>query len=265
VQLAARSDTACITAQPAISNPESLYQLQLSYRTLAGRPARICVWEVGPNLCAATPTLTADPAWRTITTPVPIDPGTSQLQLYLYADGQSNPETTVAYRDVTLTRSAPVSIIVTPLSTTTTSPRTDPPTLNITHVSPTVLRLTVHGVHQSTNLILAESFTSGWALTGLPPGWTAQHFEANGYANGWQLHGSGDAHLTLSYTPQHLSTLALRASLLTLLGLLCTLTYYATRQTLTGRRTKTRRRRRTRTAPFSRHHADRASTEPHSP
>jgi hypothetical protein len=45
----------------------------------------------------------------------------------------------------------------------------------------------------SAALILTESFSEGWELAGLPDDWTAEHFEANGYANGWLLTGSGSA------------------------------------------------------------------------
>ena len=214
VALHALSDTACITAEPTIVNPGSVYRLQLSYRTASGRPARVCLWEMGPDRCADIPDLVADPDWHTQSTTVRIDAGTRQLQLYLYADGQANPPTSVAYRDVSLTRSAPVSIVVTPAGPSVGSDR---PTLQVGRITATATDLTVHGLSGSVALVLTESFAPGWHVEGLPDGWTAEHFDAYGYANGWLLHGTGDAHLTLRFGPQQWATLAQWVSLLTVL------------------------------------------------
>ena len=222
VTLAAGADTACVTAQPAVSDPTSLYRLALDYRTLSGRPARICVWQVGPNRCADTPVLPADPRWRTLSTLIRVQPGTRSLTVYLYADGQRNPLTSVQYQHVDLQRAAPLSIAVTADQSTRPGAAAAAPdaAVGLIRDSPTRYHFTARNITTGTALVLPESFATGWALSGLPRGWTARHFLANGYANGWLISGSGSATLTASYAPQRWADAAQWISALTALILI---------------------------------------------
>jgi arabinofuranan 3-O-arabinosyltransferase len=103
-----------------------------------------------------------------------------------------------------------------------------------TAVSPTEYRVAVHGAAGAFPLVLAESYAPGWALDGLPAGWTARHLAVDGYANGWLIEGTGDAVLRLRYRPALWSSAAL---LISLLGGAVTIAVLAGRRVLAvGRR-----------------------------
>lgn len=68
----------------------------------AGTPARLCLWEENLNRCAALASpMPVGPGWKRYQTEVRVDPGTTSLRLFAYADSTSSGRaTTVDYADV---------------------------------------------------------------------------------------------------------------------------------------------------------------------
>jgi hypothetical protein len=64
-------------------------------------------------------------------------------------------------------------------------------------------------------LVLKDSYSPRWKLSGLPPGWKAEHVPANGFDNGWLLTGPGAPRLNLrlDFGPQHAVNLIEEVSL----------------------------------------------------
>lgn len=215
--LGAASDSACVSSDAAPVSGAGRLRLRLQYRTVAGLPARVCVWEIGPDRCAGAPALVTADDWMTLDTEVSTDPGTSAVQVYLYADGQPAPRTSVQYRDVVLSPATARLVVITPAGDSADSV----PLVSTTHQSAGSYRSSVTGADGQFILVLADSYAPGWTLSRLPAGWTAKHFLANGYANGWVVHGTGSAQLQIAYTPNGLAAAgqALSVSSLVVLAL----------------------------------------------
>lgn len=196
VRLSAAADTACVTA-PIPGPVASDYRITLDYRTLSGLPARICVWQVGPDTCAPLPDLAISRDWRTISATFHPERRTRKLQMFLYADGQAQPRTITEYRDLALTRVSPETVIVADAVKPAPAPH-----LKVHDDGPARYDVDVRGADGAFVLTLAESYADGWHLEGLPKGWRARHLPVDGYANGWVVTGHGDAHIRLVYTPE---------------------------------------------------------------
>jgi hypothetical protein len=67
--------------------------------------------------------------------------------------------------------------------------------------APGAYRVRLRGVRDHTLVQLAESYTPDWQVSGLPEGWSATHFRADGFANAWKIKGDGDAVVELTYAP----------------------------------------------------------------
>ncbi|WP_018348171.1 hypothetical protein [Longispora albida] len=215
VELTARTGSACLW-QPLSGEPTRPYRLNLAYENHAGAPARICVWQTGPERCATLPALSPAPGWHRLSTVVHPEPGTTELKLFLYADGRT-PATKVGYREVTWQPDGLAeAIMLTPAGRTAAKPDFRPLGSGPQRHS---IRLT--GLRGATVVALAESYAPGWRLRGLPDGWKARHVLVDGYANGWLVEGRGDAVLTAAYAPGELSGHGAAASVatLTILGL----------------------------------------------
>lgn len=205
-RLTAGSHSTCVSA-PVLGTNAGRYRVELEYRTVAGRPARVCLWQQGPDSCAALPDLASGPGWRRLSAVVRPAAGTESLALYLYADGQRNPVTTTEYRAISVSRSTPVELH---------REAAAPPHVSARTLGPGEHAAEIKGATGRFVLVLDESFAPGWQLKGLPASWRATHFTANGYANGWLIEGTGDALLTVAHRPSVLARLALIASVASL-------------------------------------------------
>lgn len=198
VELGARAHVACAWTSAGTTERGAVYRLSFDHRTLSGRPARVCVWQVGAERCADTPELASGSSWATFAATFRPDPDASELRIYLYADGEeSGPPTRVQYRGLSLEPALPATIAL--------ERRGDmapvAPSVRWEEEGPDRFRVQIHRASGPFLLALAESFAPGWSLRGLPQGWTAEHLEVDGYANGWRVQGRGSASLTLEYRP----------------------------------------------------------------
>jgi arabinofuranan 3-O-arabinosyltransferase len=109
LQLRARTHDACVFA--SLNGPRaSAFVVSLDARTQAGQPARLCLWEFGPNRCAGLAPISSSAQWQRYRAIAYVDPGTTGLRLHLYADAPDDGETATEYRNVEvlpLTESAP--------------------------------------------------------------------------------------------------------------------------------------------------------------
>jgi arabinofuranan 3-O-arabinosyltransferase len=205
-QLRAVAGVACAWTRPGGSLPSGRHRLSLSYRTVSGQPARVCVWQSGPDRCADIPALPRrGRGWQTYTTEVSPVAGTRDLRLYVYADGQGTLPTVTEYRDLELRPAASLAATVTPVAAGRT------PEVS-SDCRPSRCEIDVRGAQGRFVLELAESWAAGWELSGLPAGWTAERLETSGYANGWRISGDGDASLVVAYGPQRIVSAAQAAS-----------------------------------------------------
>lgn len=229
--LAAAAHTACIIAPFAAGDVGPAYELEFGYRTAAGFPARYCVWEDGPDRCAAGPSLGASTSWQTLSTVIHPDPGTTGLCLYLYADGQPNPVTSVQYRAIRAKRSIPAVVSIQPQDPT---PRALVPALAWSGSQPGSYQVSLTGVRSRTVVTLDESYDARWTVSGLPAGWTARHIPADGYANAWIITGRGDARLGVEFGPNTPARDAQRLSLAVVAMCLLGLAYPVVRRARPG-------------------------------
>jgi arabinofuranan 3-O-arabinosyltransferase len=213
LQLSARADSGCVWTGLDPSPASRTYQVTVDYRTVSGQPARVCIWEVGPDRCILQPGLVASDGWHHFVAQFVADAGTEQLRLYVYADGQADPPTEVDYRHLGLRPVLPVSITVLQLPTTfrRTSSR-----VSVIGVHPGRVNVRLNCMAGRVLLVLTESYAPGWQLTGLPRTWRARHLVIDGYANGWLVTGRGNAELALEYAPERAAEAANRASALAL-------------------------------------------------
>ncbi|MBN1172283.1 MAG: hypothetical protein JXA67_08915, partial [Micromonosporaceae bacterium] len=216
VLLSAPADIACVRL--VLEKPiGSQYRLEMEHRTVAGQTARICLWQVGPNRCAALPELPRTGSWTRLSAPFRIEPGTTKVELFLYAVGQTDPKTTVGFRDMTITPETGTA-----LSITRSAGVPSAPALAVTQRAVADFQVAVSGANGRFALVLAEADVPGWRLSGLPPGWSAQRFTAHGYAAGWLVTGQGDALLSVAYGPNRLGGAARHASMIAVVLLLLT-------------------------------------------
>jgi arabinofuranan 3-O-arabinosyltransferase len=209
-ELRARAHIACAwIGLPELASAD-LVRVAFEYRTLSGRPARACLWQVGPDRCAELPALASSTTWRRFTTVVRPDANATSLRLFLYADGQDSPPTRVAYRNPVLQPVAPAEIAVDPEA----GDRRAAPALRWSQERPDRYRVAVSASRGGFTLVLAESSAKGWWLRGLPEDWTARRVTVDGYANGWRIEGAGSADLTLVHAPAALGRIAIAVSAL---------------------------------------------------
>jgi arabinofuranan 3-O-arabinosyltransferase len=210
IRLVARAHSSCVWLPIGFLGPGARYQMDLSYRTVSGLTARVCLWEVGPDRCAPVPVLDTGPGWHALDAEISPDPSTKGLRLYLYADGQS-PRTVTEYRDTAIRPTAATRVSVRWIG----PPAPAAPALTWDQTRPDRYRVSVAPTARPFVLVLDESFARGWRLNGLPPGSTARHFVANGYANGWLITPDPrqpPRRLVLSYPPELTATAAQASS-----------------------------------------------------
>jgi arabinofuranan 3-O-arabinosyltransferase len=188
LELAAREHAGCTSARVRSVGGEEFYLLDFEYRTISGRGPRYCLWNQTESRCIADGVLSPETDWQRVSEQVDIPIG-AQAELYLYADG--HPATSrVQFRQVTVNLASTVGVSIAGVEREQRVVLTAEP---LQHRPGLVTMEVEFSEPGSAALILTESFSEGWELAGLPDDWTAEHFEANGYANGWLLTGSGSA------------------------------------------------------------------------
>ena len=216
VRLTAQRHSACVSAPVAGFIAGGSYELSFDARTLQGLPARVCLWEDGPDRCAPIPALEASPSWRSVRVGVTPDAGTVGLRLFVYADGGATggDGTVVEYRALRVAPAAPFGVAMLDLSGTNSAPP-----ISWTRLGEATYQVDVSAASKPFVLSLAESYASGWKLEGVPQGRSVQHLIAGGYANGWLI-GAGDAFTArLIYAPDRGMRAAAVVSLFGLLAI----------------------------------------------
>jgi arabinofuranan 3-O-arabinosyltransferase len=202
VTLEARAHAACVHAPVRAFDPAASYRLSLEYRRVRGARPRVCVWERGPGRCAPFPPLGGSSRWHRIAWSIGPDPGTSGLDVYLYADGVPS-GTKIRYRGLTVTRLPAAPEVV---ALDMPAPAAGSPTVSFTSSGGgTEYTVHVQGATEPYVLVLNETFNSGWHLSGTDG---AGHIRVNEYANGWIVDRPGSYSLTIRYTPQRIVSIA---------------------------------------------------------
>ncbi len=198
VRLEARYHSACVSSLLKGFIPGAPYLLSFQYRTMSGRPARVCLWEVGPSRCAQLPPLEPSSTWWTFRAVATADPGTTGLRLFLYADGTGRGSPTVTeYRDLSVRYAPPFGLVVYPRTATAPSK----PLIDWQQSGPSTFRAAVGPLDRPSLLFLRESFGSGWQLHGLPSEVLAHHAELDGYGNGWLVRPGPGFRAEIAYGP----------------------------------------------------------------
>jgi arabinofuranan 3-O-arabinosyltransferase len=217
IRLSARAHSACVSAPVAGFVPGGSYTVDLDYRTLQGLPARVCVWEVGPDRCASQPAMRASSDWYHLQATVTPDPGTVALQVFVYADAGALGGTTsiVEYRGLRVRSAAPLAIALIDDSIA----RSAAPRVSWTRLGASTYQVDVSRATEPFVLSLGESFAPGWTLQGMPSGRPGEHVVADGYANGWLI-GPGDPFTArITFAPDRAMNAARALSLLTALAM----------------------------------------------
>jgi arabinofuranan 3-O-arabinosyltransferase len=215
IRLAARDHAACI-AMPIVSQPQVPFLLRLEYRTVAGAPARVCVWEEKPQRCATLPPLDAEPGWHELKAVVRAARGTRNLYLFLYADGGGDTMTITEYRRLSIKLGRAHDAVA-------VAPAVSLPRVSYRRVAPYEFKAHVTNARRPFLLVAAETYAPGWRIeaSGRSSEGVA-HIRVNGYANGWRIPWKGTYDVTIEYAPERYAQLARRADLvlipLSLLG-----------------------------------------------
>ncbi len=210
VLLATPDRIVCTQGEPVRAIPGATYRFSADYRSSYGQTPQVCVWLLPAYRCADTPALTRSTAWQTVTALVRPPTGVTSVTPRVIAAASPVVRTSITYRNVSLTRVALATVQATPAD-----PRTSAaPRVDATVVSASRYKAAVRAATGQFTLVMPESYASGWALDGLPRGWTARHVVVDGYANGWLVTGTGNADLNLVYKPSRWSDAALVISAL---------------------------------------------------
>jgi arabinofuranan 3-O-arabinosyltransferase len=215
--LSARDHSACIAIPIPDARPGRRLRIQLSYRRVSGNPARVCVWQDGPDRCAALRALDPSLGWHKLDGTVTAAAGTESVRLFLYADGDRGGwrVNRTQYRRLTVAPPAPELSV-------TVQPPTRLPDISYRRTAPGEYRVHVEGADRPFVLVGAETFAPGWKVkaAGRNAG-DITHFRVNGYANGWRIPWTGSYELTISYGPEGFARAARRLDLVAvLLGVL---------------------------------------------
>jgi arabinofuranan 3-O-arabinosyltransferase len=210
VRLSAMAHSACVSSQVAGFVPGGSYTLDLDYRTLHGLPARVCVWQDGPDRCAPMPALAASNDWYHLQAAVTPEPGTVALRLFIYADAGAlgGSGTVVEYRGLRIASAAPLALTILDGGGSPPAPR-----VTWTRIGPSTYQVDVARSSTPFVLSLGESFAPGWRLEGLPDGRAVRHVVADGYANGWQIDPGARFTARISFAPDRAMHLARSVSI----------------------------------------------------
>jgi hypothetical protein len=101
LQLSASLDSACEYQTLDWHGGPLTLSVMINHRQ--GAVPRLCLWETGPDICAALPGIPSTNGWVTYRAFVSPDPGTTELAIYLYADAYGQEGRTInEYADVRL-------------------------------------------------------------------------------------------------------------------------------------------------------------------
>lgn len=93
LQLTSSVDSACVTQ--TLQWKAGPLGVDLFVHAVAGPSPRLCLWEVGPNRCAALPPIPVKPGWSDYRASVTPDVGTTAISINLYADAARHGSPTV--------------------------------------------------------------------------------------------------------------------------------------------------------------------------
>ena len=196
VRLQAREHAACVSfAVPHAAAGEPV-RVRFDYRGVAGSAPRACLWQVGPNECAAGEALAASPGWHRYDAVIEPRPATTSVRLFLYADGGGSKTSVTEYRALgSGSPPSPLALAAAPLQGV--------PHILYRKQTPYSFRVSVRGATAPFVLVSTETFAPGWRLKG-PSGRPGDvpHFRVNGYANGWRIPWTGSYDLTIAYAPE---------------------------------------------------------------
>jgi arabinofuranan 3-O-arabinosyltransferase len=198
LQLRANAHSACVSWEVTPTIPGATYRVGLDYRTVTGDPARVCAWQDGPGFCAAESDLNASPTWQHYEQTFVLDPRTTALRLFVYADaGAGAGVTETEYRNVKVELAPTFTLTAIPSQ----SDLLPPPAIHWSQTGPATYDVYVPATPRRFTLVLAESYARGWQLDGLPPGRDGAHVLVDGYANGWRISPGSGISLSISYSP----------------------------------------------------------------
>jgi arabinofuranan 3-O-arabinosyltransferase len=218
LRLTANDHSACVAIWlPGTRAPAGL-QIGLSYRTVRGQPARLCIWQEGPDRCARSPALASEEGWRRLDAVVRVARRTRALGVFLYADGGAPGGTVTEYRDLSLARRVETTAVA-------VAPIVALPDVSYRRVSPSEFRVRVRGARGPFLLVGTETFAPGWRVEAPGRDTSAvRHLPVNGYANAWRIPWAGSYELTIDYAPERAASAARRLDLVVVpLGLLALL------------------------------------------
>ena len=196
LRLAARDHSACVAIPVVEARAGQPLRVAVSHRRVAGSPARLCVWQEGPDRCATTPALDPSPGWHRFDETIRLAPRTESVHVFLYADGVAGGRgvTRTEYRGLTVSSPASdIGVMVQPPARL--------PQVSYRRTGPDEFRVRVVGAERPFVLVAAETFAPGWRLE-REDARAVEHFKVNGYANGWRVPWTGSYELTISYRPE---------------------------------------------------------------
>lgn len=215
LELRARAHAACVNFTISSEEPPArTYRIQFEYRRVSGSRPRACLWQEGPDLCAAMARLENDSEWRVFDDTVELADAVDGLHLFFYADGGDEQPTVVQYRKVRVGPLASVALLGVP--------RERPLPRVVAHRdAPWKLTVRVRNARGPFLLATSDAFASGWkaSVDGVDDS-GLRHVEVNGYANGWLVPFRGSYEMTLEYGPERYARAARWLSVIALIGAL---------------------------------------------
>lgn len=196
LRLGAREHAACLAFPIPQTRPGKRVRVRFDYRSISGNPPRACIWQEGPDECAASEPIETSPGWHRHDVNFEPEPGTTSSHLYLYADGGADEPTVTQYRSLA-TGSPPLPLAIAAV------PEVSLPEVTYRRQTPYSFRARIRGATRPFVLVTTETFAPGWKVeasggrTGYVP-----HFRVNGYANGWRIPWTGSYDLTIAYAPE---------------------------------------------------------------
>jgi arabinofuranan 3-O-arabinosyltransferase len=212
IRLTARDHSACVSYPMGPFESERPYELRLDYRGVSGSRPRVCVWEDGPDRCAALPELDGSAGWHRFEGTIWPTPETERIELFLYADGLGDRETVTEYRNVTVVPKRSLGLIGMP-----TARRV--PEITYERTSPSEFRVRVTEATEPFLLVVTEAFAPGWRVEEVEDRQLSEpvHVVVNGYANGWLIPWRGTYTVRVVYGPEEYASAARRISLIAFL------------------------------------------------